>query len=41
VERLARAHLRWRALRTVWDIDRPADVERLRRRRLFLTLAAS
>jgi len=41
VERLARLRLRWRALRTVWDVDRPADVERLRRRRLFLTPAAS
>lgn len=28
VERLA-AH-RWRALRTVWDVDRPEDLERLR-----------
>lgn len=41
VERLAQARLRWRALRTVWDIDRPDDVERLGRRRLFLTPAAS
>ena len=41
VERLVRARLRWHALRTVWDVDRPADVERLRRRRLFLTPAAS
>lgn len=24
------AGLRWRALRTVWDVDRPADLERLR-----------
>lgn len=36
-ERLARLHLRWRALRAVWDVDHPADVARLRRRRLFLT----
>jgi glycosyltransferase A (GT-A) superfamily protein (DUF2064 family) len=28
VERLA-GH-RWRALRTVWDVDRPEDLERLR-----------
>jgi rSAM/selenodomain-associated transferase 1 len=41
VERLARLRLRWRALRTVWDVDRPVDVERLGRRRLFLTPAAS
>lgn len=39
VQRLER--LRWRALRTVWDVDRPADVERLGRRRQFLTPAAS
>ena len=37
VERLARLRLRWRALRTVWDVDRPEDVERLGRRRQFLT----
>ena len=41
VERLARLRFRWRALRTVWDVDRPVDVERLGRRRLFLTPAAS
>jgi rSAM/selenodomain-associated transferase 1 len=41
VARLARLRLRWRALRTVWDVDRPADVERLGRRRQFLTPAAS
>ncbi|MEA3193489.1 MAG: uncharacterized protein QOD26_1822 [Betaproteobacteria bacterium] len=41
VERFARQCLRWRALRTVWDVDRPADVERLGRRRQFLTPAAS
>jgi glycosyltransferase A (GT-A) superfamily protein (DUF2064 family) len=28
VERLAGR--RWRALRTVWDVDRPEDLERLR-----------
>jgi glycosyltransferase A (GT-A) superfamily protein (DUF2064 family) len=36
-----RLRLRWRALRTVWDVDRPADVERLRRQRLLLTPRAS
>lgn len=41
VERLEKLHLRWRALRTVWDVDRPADVERLARRRQFLTPRAS
>ena len=41
VERLARLRLRWRALRTVWDVDRPTDLARLGRRRLFLTPAAS
>jgi len=40
VERLARLRLRWRALRTVWDVDRPEDVERLGRRRQFLTPGA-
>jgi uncharacterized protein len=30
VKRLDAAGLRWRALRTVWDVDRPADLERLR-----------
>src|SRR5260221_10257391 len=39
VQRLER--LRWHALRTVWDVDRPADVERLGRRRQFLTPRAS
>ncbi len=28
-KRLAAAGYRWRALRTVWDVDRPADLERL------------
>jgi rSAM/selenodomain-associated transferase 1 len=28
--RLSAAGWRWRALRTVWDVDRPADLERLR-----------
>jgi len=41
VQRLTRMRLRWRALRTVWDIDRPADVERLAVRRQFLTPRAS
>jgi rSAM/selenodomain-associated transferase 1 len=30
VKRIEAAGLRWRALRTVWDLDRPADLERLR-----------
>ncbi len=30
VKRLETAGLKWRALRTVWDVDRPADLERLR-----------
>jgi len=38
VQRLER--LRWRALRTVWDVDRPEDVERLGRRGQFLTSRA-
>jgi rSAM/selenodomain-associated transferase 1 len=29
--RLRRLGWRWRELRTVWDVDRPADVERLRK----------
>lgn len=41
VQRLARLRLRWRALRTVWDVDRPADVKRLAARRQILTPAAS
>jgi rSAM/selenodomain-associated transferase 1 len=31
VARLDRQRMRWRALRTVWDVDRPADLERLGR----------
>lgn len=38
VKRLRR--YRWRALRTVWDVDRPDDLARLGQRRLFLTPAA-
>jgi rSAM/selenodomain-associated transferase 1 len=30
VKRLDDAGCRWRALRTVWDVDRPEDLERLR-----------
>ena len=30
LRRLERLGWRWRALRTVWDVDRPADLERLR-----------
>jgi rSAM/selenodomain-associated transferase 1 len=37
--RLRRLGWRWRELRTVWDIDRPADLARLRRARLFPTAA--
>ena len=40
VRRLSGLRLRWRALRTLWDIDRPADIERLARRPLFLTQRA-
>jgi rSAM/selenodomain-associated transferase 1 len=40
VARLDRQRMRWRALRTVWDVDRPADLERLGRRP-FLTPRAS
>src|SRR5580765_465769 len=40
VARLGRQRMRWRALRAVWDVDRPADLERLARR-LFLTPRAS
>jgi rSAM/selenodomain-associated transferase 1 len=29
-ERLDRAGYRWRALRLLWDVDRPGDLERLR-----------
>ena len=28
-KRLDAAGYRWRALRTVWDVDRPADLDRL------------
>jgi rSAM/selenodomain-associated transferase 1 len=41
VQRFVRLRLRWRELRTVWDVDRPEDVERLGRRRQLLTPAAS
>ena len=41
VQRLERLRMRWRALRTVWDIDRPADLERLARQRRILTPRAS
>ena len=33
VKKLNDAGLRWKALRTVWDLDRPEDLERLRSRR--------
>jgi uncharacterized protein len=35
-KKLARAGYRWRALRTVWDLDRPADLERFASLRLRL-----
>jgi rSAM/selenodomain-associated transferase 1 len=38
---LTRLRLNWRALRTVWDIDRPADLERLGRKTQLLTPRAS
>ena len=41
VLRLEQLRLRWRALRTVWDVDRPEDIARLVRRRQFLTPRAS
>ena len=41
VQRLERLRMRWRALRVVWDVDRPEDLERLGRRRLILTPRAS
>lgn len=37
VQRLERLRMRWRALRTVWDVDRPEDLARLERRGLNLT----
>lgn len=40
VERLNRLRLRWRALRMVWDIDRPEDLARLERRNCVLHSAA-
>jgi len=33
--RLARLRWRWQELRTVWDVDRPEDVARLRKERLL------
>jgi rSAM/selenodomain-associated transferase 1 len=36
LERMARARLRYRLLRTLWDVDRPEDLERLRSRRFSL-----
>jgi rSAM/selenodomain-associated transferase 1 len=40
VMRLERLRLRWRALRTLWDVDRPADLMRLERRKCVLHFAA-
>jgi hypothetical protein len=39
-ERLHRLKWRWRELRTVWDVDRPEDVARLRRSGRLAPLAA-
>jgi uncharacterized protein len=36
VSRLARAAWRWRALRTLWDVDRPQDLDRLAARDTLL-----
>ncbi|HEY3073879.1 MAG TPA: TIGR04282 family arsenosugar biosynthesis glycosyltransferase [Burkholderiales bacterium] len=36
IENMARARLKHRLLRTVWDVDRPEDLERLRARRFSL-----
>ena len=33
--RLKALHWRWQELRTLWDVDRPEDVARLRRSRLL------
>ena len=35
VHRLSLAGLRWRALRTLWDVDRPEDLERLAAERML------
>lgn len=35
VKKLSRSGYRWRALRRVWDVDRPEDLERLRSLRSF------
>jgi rSAM/selenodomain-associated transferase 1 len=40
VIRLERLRLRWRALRMVWDIDRPEDLARMERRKCVLHSAA-
>jgi uncharacterized protein len=34
-QRLERCGYRWRVLRTVWDVDRPEDLERLRSLRFY------
>lgn len=39
--KLAALHLRWRELRTLWDVDRPVDLERLRASSLMLRRRAS
>lgn len=40
VIRLEQLRLRWRALRTVWDVDRPEDLTRLEQRKRVLHSAA-
>ncbi len=40
IERLERAGYRWRALRPVWDVDRPQDLRRLEKVRRSLTFCA-
>lgn len=41
VKNLVGLRFNWRALRAVWDIDRPADLDRLGQRPLLLTSRAS
>ena len=41
LERLERCGYRWRSLRTVWDVDRPQDLERLRSLRFSSALRRS
>lgn len=41
IERLERCGYRWRSLRTVWDVDRPQDLARLRSLRFSSALRRS